>query len=227
MLSLKTHHPLIVAALLWQALSLLPMAGPVQARDEIILDDYRTGLSPKWKEKSFKGHTAYEVTDEASVRCIRAHSRGSASALYYEISFNPKDYPILAWSWRIAGILEKGDARTRAGDDYPARVYVVFPSVLFWRTRALNYMWANHFPKGQALPNAYTANTIMIAVESGPARQGQWVEEKRDIYADFQRYFGEAPPDVGAIAIMTDTDNTAEEATAWYGPIRILPRAGP
>jgi len=59
----------------------------------------------------------------------------------------------------------------------------------------------------------------MISVESGPRRQGQWVEEKRDIYADFQRYFGEAPPDVGAIAIMTDTDNSQQEATAWYGDI--------
>jgi hypothetical protein len=27
---------------------------------------------------------------------------------------------------------------------------------------------------------------------------------------------------VGAVAIMTDTDNTGEKAVAWYGPIQIL-----
>ncbi len=217
----------MLAALLLQALSIWLIPGILQASAEMVLDDYRTGLSPKWKEKSFEGHTLYRVTDEAGIQCILAQSHNAASALYYEISYNPKDHPILAWRWKIAGVLEKGDARTKAGDDYPARVYVVFPSVLFWRTKALNYIWANRLPKGQALPNAYTANTIMIAVESGPDRQGQWVEEKRDIYVDFQRHFGEPPPDVGAIAIMTDTDNTGEEATAWYGPIRILSKDDP
>jgi hypothetical protein len=30
-----------------------------------------------------------------------------------------------------------------------------------------------------------------------------------------------SPPKTGAIAIMTDTDNTGGDATAYYGPIRI------
>jgi hypothetical protein len=227
MLRFKPFRPWILAALLLQTLAIWLIPGIVQASAEIILDDYRTGLSPKWKEKSFQGHTLYRVTDEASIRCILAQSHNAASALYYEIIYNPKDHPILAWRWKIAGVLEKGDARTKAGDDYPARVYVVFPSVLFWRTKALNYIWANHLPKGQALPNAYTPNAIMIAVESGPKRQGQWVEERRDIFADFQKHFRAPPPDVGAIAIMTDTDNTGGEATAWYGSIRILSKEDP
>jgi hypothetical protein len=62
----------------------------------------------------------------------------------------------------------------------------------------------------------------MIAVESGPERTGKWVEEEVNVLEDYRRHFGEDPPRVGAIAIMTDTDNTGERATAWYGPIRIL-----
>lgn len=33
--------------------------------------------------------------------------------------------------------------------------------------------------------------------------------------------FGEEPPLAGGIAIMTDTDNTGESATAYYDDIRI------
>jgi hypothetical protein len=162
------------------------------------------------------------VTQEDNQLCIKATSRSSASALYYKIKYDLNDYPILTWRWKVDHVLSKGDATNKAGDDFAARVYVVFPSWAFWKTNALSYVWANKLPKGKAVPNPFTANTVMIAVESGPERTGQWVEEKRDVLADYRLHFGVYPPKVGAIAIMTDTDNTREEATAWYGPIRIL-----
>ncbi len=189
---------------------------------EIVLDDYKNGLNPRWVEKSFKGKTQYEVTREDNHLCIKATSSASASALYYKIKYDTKDYPILTWRWKVDHILSKGNARHKEGDDYAARVYVVFPSLAFWRTKALNYIWANKLPRGEAVPNPFTANAIMVAVESGPERTGQWVEEKRNIVEDYRRYFGKEPPKAGAIAIMTDTDNTGENATTWYGPIRIL-----
>jgi regulator of sigma D len=62
----------------------------------------------------------------------------------------------------------------------------------------------------------------MIAVQSGPAHVGQWLEEKRNLLEDYRRCFGEDPGKAGVVAIMTDTDNTGEKAMAWYGPIRLL-----
>ena len=190
--------------------------------DEIILDNYRDGLSPKWEEKSFEGKTQYQVTREDNRLCIRASSNASASGLYYKIKYDTKQYPLLMWSWKVERIVSKGDARYKDGDDYAARVYVIFPSWAFWKTKALNYVWANKLPKGEAVPNPFTKNAIMIAVESGPERTGQWTEGKRNVLEDYRRYFGGEPPKVGAIAIMTDTDNTGEAARACYGPITIL-----
>jgi len=189
---------------------------------EILIDDYVDGLSPKWVRKSFEGKTQYEVTREDNQLCIKATSSASASALYYKKKFDTKDFPVLTWRWKVDHVLSKGDALQKEGDDYAARVYVVFPSLAFWRTKALNYIWANKLPQGQAVPNPFTANAIMVAVESGPERTGQWVEETRNVFEDYRRYFGKEPPKAGAIAIMTDTDNTGENATAWYGPIRLL-----
>ena len=190
--------------------------------EEILIDEYKDGLSRKWEEKSFRGRTKYEVTREDNVFCVKATSTASASALYYKIRYDAKNYPILNWRWKVNGVLSKGNALYKNGDDYAARVYVVFPSLAFWRTKALNYIWANRLPQGDAVPNAFTSNAVMIAVESGPERTGQWVEERRNVLLDYHKFFGTDSPEVGAIAIMTDTDNTGEDAIAWYGPIRIL-----
>lgn len=203
-------------------LGLLILADVCSAAERsIVLDDYTEGLSPRWEEKSFFGRTRYSVTREDGIRCILAESRASASALIYKTEYDPKGYPFLHWRWKVEQVLQKGDERAKAGDDYGARVYVVFPSFLFWKTRALNYIWANRLSKGEGIPNPFTANAMMIAVRSGPGETGRWIEEKRNIFEDFRRFFGEDPPKVGAIAVMTDTDNTGESARAWYGPIAI------
>ncbi|MCL5884091.1 MAG: DUF3047 domain-containing protein [Deltaproteobacteria bacterium] len=69
----------------------------------------------------------------------------------HRVSLDPKAYPRLSWSWKIVRTIGKGDERTKAGDDYAARVYVVFPSVLFWKTRAVNYIWANRLSRPAAI----------------------------------------------------------------------------
>ena len=60
---------------------------------------------------------------------------------------------------------------------------------------------------------------MMIAVESGRDNIGKWIKYRRNILDDFEKYFGSPPPNVKAIAIMTDTDNTGGRASACYGPI--------
>ncbi len=64
---------------------------------------------------------------------------------------------------------------------------------------------------------------MMVAVESGEENSGKWISEERNIVADYRRLFGEEPPMVGAIAIMTDTDNTGENARAWYDDLAFFP----
>jgi hypothetical protein len=212
---MRKNSLLTMAALIGLCLASLAQGS---AREKV-LDDYRHGLGKGWQEKSFAGHTRYVVEEGPDGRHIKATSNAAASALYYRIEYEPGQWPLLRWSWKIEKTLARGDARRKDGDDYAARVYVVFPSVLFWQTRALNYIWANRLPKGEALANAFTANTVMIAVQSGDELAGRWRTEERNIVADFRRHFGSEPPKVGAIAIMTDTDNTGESAVAWYGPI--------
>ena len=172
-----------------------------------------------WSAKSFKGHTEYTIVEDESGQVLQAKSRSAASGLVFETDYAPSDFPLLSWRWKIEAIIAKGDSRTKAGDDYAARVYVVFPHWFFPKTKTLNYIWANRLPKEAMQANAFTSNAMMIAVESGPEKAGEWVSVQRNIVEDYRRAFGADPPRVGAIAIMTDTDNTGGSATAWYGDI--------
>jgi hypothetical protein len=165
--------------------------------------------------------TDYRLVQENGKTVLRAFSQAAASGLIKKVSFDAGKYRYLRWSWKIDRTIPGGDEKTKAGDDYAARVYVVFRGRYFWQTRAINYIWANHLKKGESLPNAYSGNAMMVAVESGPARAGQWLSAERDLLADYRRLFGEEPGEAGAIAIMTDTDNTGAVATAWYGDITL------
>jgi hypothetical protein len=60
---------------------------------------------------------------------------------------------------------------------------------------------------------------MMIAVKSGNSLAGVWQKERRNLVRDFKALFGEDPPEIGAVAIMTDSDNTKDRATAFYGDI--------
>jgi len=206
----------------WLLLVLFLWCGPVSAGDRIILiDDFESGWNSDWKVKKFRGETEYRIVAEGDGHCLQARSTASASGLVREVEYALRDYPVLAWRWRVDNVLARGDARTREGDDYAARVYVVFPHWFPPKTRSINYIWANRLPRGSHIPNPFFANAVMVAVESGAERTGVWVDERRNVLEDYRAIFGEEPPSVGAVAIMTDTDNTGDSALACYDDIVI------
>jgi len=94
-------------------------------------------------------------------------------------------------------------------------------------TRALDYVWASTVETSTVLPNPFTDWVQMTPVESGSTKVWMWVREQRDIQADYREAFGEDPPPINGIAIMTDADNTGGAATAYYGDIVVQkqPRA--
>ena len=213
----KHLHGFLTASI---TLILLILPGYVLAEDLAVGNFSVEGLAG-WERKNFKGITEYSLTQDNNTTVVAAKSQRAASGLVKKISFDPKRYRYLHWSWKIRHTIPNGDEKTKAGDDYAARIYVVFSGKYFWQTKAINYIWANHLNVGASLPNAYTSSAIMVAVQSGPNNTGQWHTEKRDLFTDYKNLFGSDPGKASAIAIMTDTDDTGENAVAWYGDIRL------
>ena len=199
-------------------------------------------LPAHWKPLTFKKierHTVYSLVKDDDTVVVRAVAEASASGLIREIKIDPKEYPIVKWRWKVNNILKKGDVYRKEGDDYAARLYITFeydPGKLgfFEKTKyemirlvygqypplgAINYIWESRAPKETAVPNPYTSRVMMVVVESGPEKINQWVNEERNIYEDYRQAFKEEPPMISGVAIMTDTDNTGESATSYYGDI--------
>ncbi len=148
-----------------------------------------------------------------------ATSSASASGLSKDIRIDLKKTPYLNWSWKTENILTGLNEFTKAGDDYCARVYVIFKHVFFWRTLSLTYVWSSNQPVGTSWPNAYTGNAMTVAVQSGSTNVGRWVSQKRNVASDYRRLFGKEVRVADGIALMTDTDNSGQAATSYYGNI--------
>jgi len=180
-----------------------------------------------WSEQSFEGATRYQFVATATGAphaALRAEcSEATASGRILEREIDLQRTPILEWRWRVDAIYEGLDERRKAGDDYPARVYVVAKRWPAFRSRAINYVWSNNQPAGTTWPNAFSDAFVMVAVQSGDESIGEWLTEQRDVRADFLRLHGLEIDTVDALAIMTDCDNAGQSAAAWYGPIRWLP----
>ncbi|UZE95316.1 DUF3047 domain-containing protein [Alkalimarinus alittae] len=182
---------------------------------------FSSGSLAGWEPKQFEGETTYRIEVLDNHQVLIAHSENAASGLFKETTINLKDYPYLNWRWRIDRKLPEHDEQQKAGDDYVARIYVIRSGgLLFWRTKALNYVWSSRAEKGKTWPNAFAPdNNRMISIRSSQDNTHQWYSEKRNIYNDFKDWLGEEIVEIHAIAIMTDTDNTGGEATAYYGDI--------
>ncbi len=93
---------------------------------------------------------------------------------------------------------------------------------------ALVYVWGNRANQTAAFDSPYSGSFVkVVPIESGATHVGEWRSETRNAYDDYRRLFGEDPPPVESVAIMTDTDDTGESAEAWYGDIAFSKEALP
>jgi hypothetical protein len=228
-----------------------PDDGRVQLPDIAKFSEHVPGvtLPPGWQPWAFAGlkkPTEYQLVDDAGRTVVRAISHASASGLVYPIRVDTRDFPYLHWQWKVQGLIDGADNTRPQTEDSPARVIVAFDGdtsklpfgeklffqqfKLFTKTElpyaTMMYIWARQQPVGTVIPSAHTSRIKMVVAESGPDRTGGWHEIVRNVREDYKQAFGEEPPPIKSIAIMTDSDNTGESAHAYYGDIAFLRSPG-
>jgi hypothetical protein len=202
------------------------ITGQTDASDSVFhLGTFSNSDLSGWKEQTIglmKPKTIYNLKKENDRTVLVAHSTKSASGQMYRLNLDPKEYSILKWSWKIEHTIKKGDEKTKEGDDFPVRLCVFFPRGFFSKERAVCYVWANKLPKGEHSVSPFTKNIFTVAADSGDELAGRWTFHQQNIYEDYKVFFGEEPPRIGAVALMTDTDNTGESAVGYYGDITLV-----
>lgn len=182
---------------------------------------FSKGSLAGWKLKEFKGQTHYQISKINGEQTLGAESRDAASGLFYEQRIDLELTPIMHWRWRIENRMGNINEQSKAGDDFTARLYVVKSGgLVFWNTKAINYVWSSTSPKNKIWPNPFAGDhAMMVSIRSSTDKLGTWYSEKRNISQDFKELTGEDVRFIDAVAIMTDTDNAHGHANAYYGDI--------
>ncbi len=195
--------------------------GNISFAESLKVSDFSGSGLKGWEEKKFKDSTFYQLFQIGDKKALLAKSRNNASALIKKVHIDIEKFPFLNWSWRIENRLDTGDEKNKSSDDYAARIYVIIDGGIFiWRTRAVNYVWANRASKGEIWENAFAGgNAQMMALRNRQDKLSTWYSEKRNVYEDLKRLFGNQFHYIDAIAIMTDTDNSHGQVKSYYGDI--------
>ena len=236
---MASKKSLLSFAALLACMATLPL--PTNASEgPVWVGRFDRGLAP-WQEVRLGAKllpNTFTLREWDGVAALEVQSAGSMSLLARPITVDLTRTPVLCWRWRIDAPLKSADMTQRSGDDYAARLYVslAIPDsekslslraqlripCSIWGSSvpdaAVNYVWDNRQPVGTERPNAYTDRTTMVALRSGVADVGSWVQERRNIGRDIVRLHGASATAV-QLAITADTDNTGETARAGFADL--------
>ena len=205
-----------------------------------------TRLQRDWRHEPFPGKapTRFTYVRKDGRDAVAVLASSSASMLRRQVRVAPDQLGSVKFSWMVPQLMAQADLASRDADDSPVRVILAFEgdrsrfsprdAMLNELARALTgeempyatlmYVWCNKREPGTVVKSPRTDRIRTIVLESGQGRLNRWLDYERDIRADFERAFGEAPGALVGVGVMTDSDNTRSVARAWYGPVRLVPR---
>jgi hypothetical protein len=216
-----------------------PKTAPTAFSTAVALDVLPPGWRP-YRLARFKKPTQYKLVPFEGAVALRAQADAGASGLQYDLSVDVHEYPWLSWHWKVPALIPGADNTQQHAEDSPARVIVTFEGgreklsdaeqINYDLAKAMSgndlpyatimYIWENNLPEGTVIDHPMTTRIKMIVAASGAKDLDRWHEERVNVLEDYRRAFGEEPPRIRAVGVMSDSDNTGGHAVAYYGDIR-------
>jgi hypothetical protein len=217
-------------------------AAPLQAfsQEGAPPDAWRVELLPQQKAAA----TQFEVVRLDDRTVLRVQGERAYGNLVHRLPPGTAAGP-LRWRWRLdEGVIRtQSSLHEKAGDDAALKICAFFDlprsavpmterlllrlaesrTQLKLPSAALCYVFDNSLPPGSLVRNPYTSRVRSIVL-GGPMKR--WIDEERDLAADFSRAFGEessAVPALSAIVVAGDSDNTASSTLGYVDALRLTP----
>lgn len=193
--------------------------------------------------------TLYAAETVDGRAALRMDARASYGNLAHDLA-SPRPAPKwLQWAWRMQQPNPAADLGRKSGDDVAAKVCLGFDLPLAgisasesaklrlarWRSgeklpaATLCWVWAGPEPRGSLVANAFTRRVRYLVLRNADDGVGHWLEESRDIEADFRRTFADelavgAPlPPLVAVLVGADADNTGAHTLAHLAALHFSP----
>lgn len=200
------------------------VAGPAGAQECVTVEDFSKGKAGEfpsdWKVRKDAGREVYSIQEMDGLRFLRALAKGLGIQAAKQHEWDPKAYPVLAWSWRPVEFPVGSDERRSKTNDSAVSVYAVFPHTP-WSAKTLKYIWSAVVPVGTRLSSSGGLTQVLV-IRNGTDRKGGWTEERVNVFEDYRKFFDEAEmPKASGIAVLTDSDDTKSTAQGDYANFRL------
>jgi hypothetical protein len=171
-------------------------SGLAEANDRILAPEalrLRDHTAPPagWNYLWFLGRSEiFRSATDGGRPCIACNTHRNVAILQHEAAFDLAPGTLLRWSWKVDELPSKLPENTAASHDY------LSVAVEFENGRDITYTWSPEIAAGTGywcpLPN-WKDREFHVVIRSGTAGLGTWLDETRDLHADYLRYMGEPP----------------------------------
>jgi hypothetical protein len=214
----------VISRLVTAVLAAVVLAAPAGAEECVTVDNFSKGkvgeFPPGWKPRKDSGRDVYSIQEKDGLRFLHALAKGLGIQAARQHEWDPKAYPILAWSWRPVEFPAGSDERQSKTNDSAVSVYAVFPHSPV-SVKSLKYIWSAVVPVGTRL-NSSGGLTQALVIRSGTEKKGAWTEERVNVLENYKKFFEEAEtPKASGIAVLTDSDDTKSVAQGDYANFRV------
>jgi len=166
-----------------------------------VLEDFtRTepdGFPVGWQASRNESVTrkAYVVARVSEQSMLRTKGVDAQMRIFKRVSWNPKEYPTVAWRWRLRAVPSTNEAW--------AAVFVSLDTDLLVIPVSTKYVWASAGSVGNVKEGGLFG-AAEVVIRSGSQQVGQWVEERVNAYADFLKVHNHEPaPTAWGISLVT------------------------
>jgi hypothetical protein len=132
-----------------------------------------------------------EITDDGD-RAIHCLTHGNVGIIQKELVVPLTPDTVFSWKWLISALPSRLREDTTVSHDYLSVV------TEFENGRDLTYTWSWELPAGFGYwcPLAtWCDREYHVVVRSGTDELGNWLNEERKVFEDYQKYIGESPPE--------------------------------
>jgi hypothetical protein len=182
---------------------------PSQNPAEQVLEDFLKGESdgfPRgWQASRSEAETrkAYVITKEGNQAFLRTNGIDDQMRIKKRIAWDPKEYPIVTWRWRLVSMALLGKSSVPPEKQMIAAVFITLDTDLLFIPVFTKYIWSPYGTVGAFKEGGMFSGSEVI-VRTGDQPIGRWVEERVNAYADFLKFHNHEPaPQAWGISLVT------------------------
>ncbi|WP_439106559.1 DUF3047 domain-containing protein [Congregibacter sp.] len=164
------------------------------------------------------GHSSGDGTP-----CIHCRTHEDVGILQRDVDQPLTPESEISWRWCVNNL-----PSTLREDTLPSHDYLSI-AVEFDNGRDITYYWSATLPEGYGydcpLPN-WQGIEYHVVVRSGQKGLGEWLDERRNLYEDYQKYMGEPPARITRVWFIANSIFQRLEGSCDYADIHLSGQEG-